>query len=247
MAENHKTRQTSLWGSGCFAGAYVTLEHEYILIFRKGGKRSFLGEHATSVRQKSAIFWEERNVWFSDIWAIQGVRQSTNSTIIRERSAAYPFELAYRLVHMYSVKGDIVLDPFWEQEPPSLPRLLPHEKSIGIDIDEHFSDVIREDLPSIQEQANTRIQDRLLQHKGLCTGRIESQNGLKYTNRHHRFPVMTRQEQGLEVEYVERIMWDENLCIQVEYHPVGILQEFVENPLAMGSIVPSQHEQIAMF
>ncbi len=235
-------------GSGMLpAGAYVTLEHEYILIFRKGGKRSFLGEHATSVRQKSAIFWEERNVWFSDIWAIQGVRQSTNSTIIRERSAAYPFELAYRLIHMYSVKGDIVLDPFLGTGTTIFAAIAAARKSIGIDIDEHFSDVIREDLPSIQERANTRIQDRLLQHKAFVQARIESQNGLKYTNRHHRFPVMTRQEQGLEVEYVERIMWDENLCIQVEYHPVGILQEFVENPLAMGSIVPSQHEQIAMF
>jgi DNA modification methylase len=30
----------------------------------------------------------------------------------RARSGAFPFELAYRLIDMFSVKGDLVLDPF---------------------------------------------------------------------------------------------------------------------------------------
>ena len=33
-------RRTSSWAPACYpAGAYVTLEHEHILIVRKGGKR----------------------------------------------------------------------------------------------------------------------------------------------------------------------------------------------------------------
>ncbi len=48
-------------GSGMYpAGAYVTYEHEYILIFRKGGKRIF-NRDEKKIRQKSAYFWEERN------------------------------------------------------------------------------------------------------------------------------------------------------------------------------------------
>ena len=55
-------------GSGMFpAGAYVTYEHEYILIFRKGGKRTFSSAQRKN-RQKIAYFWEERNLWFSDLW-----------------------------------------------------------------------------------------------------------------------------------------------------------------------------------
>lgn len=43
-------------GSGMFpAGAYVTSEHEYILVFRKGGKRVFKGAEK-ALRQKSAFF-----------------------------------------------------------------------------------------------------------------------------------------------------------------------------------------------
>jgi DNA modification methylase len=56
-------------GSGMLpANAYVTYEHEYILIFRKGEKRKFTQNAYKENRRKSAYFWEERNVWFSDIW-----------------------------------------------------------------------------------------------------------------------------------------------------------------------------------
>jgi DNA modification methylase len=236
-------------GSGMLpAGAYVTLEHEYILIFRKGGKRRFLGERAKSVRQKSAIFWEERNIWFSDIWSIQGVRQETNRTTVRERSAAYPFELAYRLIHMYSVKGDIVLDPFLGTGTTIFAAIAAARNSIGVEIDTHFQEIVHEELPSFQERANTKIQERLSEHKAFVHTRIAANNGLKYTNKPHHFPVMTRQEQEMELEYVEKIAWDDDrFCIQAEYHPLGRIQEFIENPLSMHVIAPSQHEQIAMF
>jgi DNA modification methylase len=54
-------------GSGMYpAGAYVTFEHENILIFRKGGKRTFT-EEEKKIRQESAYFYNERNLWFSDV------------------------------------------------------------------------------------------------------------------------------------------------------------------------------------
>ena len=46
-------------GSGMLpAGAYVTLEHEYILILRKGGKREFTSPAAKENRRQSAFFWD---------------------------------------------------------------------------------------------------------------------------------------------------------------------------------------------
>lgn len=99
-------------GSGMLpCGAYVTLEHEWILIFRKGGKREFKKADAKLSRMKSSFFWEERNVWFSDIWDVKGTKQKMRKDSSRERSAAYPFEVPYRLINMFSQKGDMVLDP----------------------------------------------------------------------------------------------------------------------------------------
>jgi hypothetical protein len=55
-------------GSGMLPpNAYVTLEHEYILIFRKKSNRKF-DSSGKDNRQESAYFWEEKNRWFSDLW-----------------------------------------------------------------------------------------------------------------------------------------------------------------------------------
>ena len=100
-------------GSGMLpSGAYVTLEHEWILLFRKGGKRQFKTESEKLRRKESSFFWEERNIWFSDLWDLKGTKQKINNSETRKRSAAFPFELAYRLINMFSAKGDLVLDPF---------------------------------------------------------------------------------------------------------------------------------------
>jgi DNA modification methylase len=97
-------------GSGMLPpNAYVTLEHEYILIFRKGGiKRNLLPKSGN--RYNSAFFWEERNKWFSDVWEdIRGTSQNLNKNNVnhkklRERSAAYPLEVPYRLINMHYTK-----------------------------------------------------------------------------------------------------------------------------------------------
>lgn len=100
-------------GSGMLpCGAYVTLEHEWILIFRKGEKREFKSNDAKLSRMKSSFFWEERNIWFSDVWEIKGTKQKLKDNSSRERSAAFPFEIPYRLINMFSQKNDMVLDPF---------------------------------------------------------------------------------------------------------------------------------------
>ena len=52
-------------GSGMLpAGAYVTYEHEYVLVLRKGAKREFRTDAERIARRRSAFFWEERNAWF---------------------------------------------------------------------------------------------------------------------------------------------------------------------------------------
>ena len=89
-------------GSGMLpCGAYVTLEHEWILIFRKGDKRIFKSANEKLARMKSSFFWEERNVWFSDVWDIKGTKQNLQKSKTRERSAAFPFEIPYRLINMF--------------------------------------------------------------------------------------------------------------------------------------------------
>jgi DNA modification methylase len=107
-------------GSGMLpGGAYITLEHEHIILARKGGNRRFSTEADKERRRQSAYFWEERNLWFSDLWEIRGARQHlsipkfrSDKLFMRTRSAAFPMEIPLRLIQMFSVQGDTVLDPF---------------------------------------------------------------------------------------------------------------------------------------
>ena len=47
-------------GSGVLPpGAYVTLEHEFILVLRKGNKREFNNPEEKLNRRESSFFWEE--------------------------------------------------------------------------------------------------------------------------------------------------------------------------------------------
>ena len=97
-------------GSGMLpAGAYVTYEHEYILIFRKGNKRTFTRKADKERRRRSAFFWEERNRWFSDVWMdLRGTGQALADPESRTRSAAFPLELAHRLVQMFSLPSPVI-------------------------------------------------------------------------------------------------------------------------------------------
>ena len=101
-------RPNAFLGSGFLPpNAYVTLDCEFILLFRKGGLRRFPTHDA--MRLKSRFSRAERDRWFSQVWTdIRGARQDSP----RGRSGAFPPELAERLVRMLSVVGDTVLDPF---------------------------------------------------------------------------------------------------------------------------------------
>jgi modification methylase len=101
-------RPNAFLGSGFLPpNAYVTLDCEYVLLFRKGRLREF-AKHDPA-RLTSRFSRAERDRWFSQVWSdIRGVRQGAPNG----RSAAFPSELAERLVRMFSVEGDTVLDPF---------------------------------------------------------------------------------------------------------------------------------------
>ena len=184
-------------GSGMLpAGAYVTLEHEYILIVRKGSKREFKTENEKKNRHESALFWEERNIWYSDIWTdIKGTEQKLSSATSRLRSAAFPFDLVYRLINMYSVKGDVVLDPFLGTGTTITAAMTSGRNSIGVEIDKSFQQVVCPIVHQIVDFSNDYLHDRLIRHFEFVENRIQNSKPLKYTNKHYDCPVVTSQEQ----------------------------------------------------
>ena len=208
-------------GSGMLpAGAYVTLEHEYILVLRKGAKREFERADDKLLRRSSAFFWEERNSWFSDVWDFKGARQAMEKKEARNRSAAFPFELAYRLVNMYSAKSDTVLDPFLGTGTTTFAAMASGRDSVGIELSAEFLPVIQDGIPAFSGMVNDYVLGRLRNHLDFC-GRHDAEKGpLKYRNDRLRCPVMTSQETDLELELVESITEMDPSTWQIEYAPV---------------------------
>ena len=191
---------TKFMGSGMLpVGAYVTLEHEYILILRKNGKRRFIKDGEKSLRRESSFFWEERNKWFSDVWFdIKGKKQRLFDKKVRERSAAFPFELAYRLINMYSVKNDIVLDPFVGTGTTSAAAIVAERNSIGIEVDKFFRNTIEEYLKSLNSFSGKVIDKRIKEHNEFISKRKRQHKQIKYQNDNYCFPVVTKSEKKIK-------------------------------------------------
>ncbi len=193
-------------GSGMLpAGAYVTLEHEYILICRKGAKRKFLTAKEKKMRRQSAFFWSERNSWFSDLWDFKGARQNQHSGNGRERSAAFPFMLPFRLINMYSLLQDTVLDPFSGTGTTILAALASGRHSVGYEIDAGFSGPLKARIINHPAILNKYNLDRLKNQFIFARSNSGEKGALKYINDLYGCPVMTKQEEDLRLAFVQSV------------------------------------------
>jgi len=144
-------------GSGFLPpNGYVTLDCEFILIFRKDGLRKFEPKHEG--RYSSAFTKEERNVWFSQIWTVKGSRQKNGD--MERRTAEYPEEIVERLIRMFSIIGDTVLDPFLGTGTTSAVSKRLNRNSIGYEIDKNLMPLIKEKVGYAQVSlaANSEVQ-----------------------------------------------------------------------------------------
>lgn len=108
--------------------AIIKNDIEFILMQRKpGGYRRPTEEQ----RRLSMIDKKDYAEWFRQFWTITGA-----ST--RSHPAPFPFELAYRLVRMFSFWGDTILDPFCGTGTTMLAAMKAGRNSIGIDIDSAY-------------------------------------------------------------------------------------------------------------
>lgn len=206
-------------GSGMLpCGAYVTLEHEWILIFRKGDKRTYKTAEEKENRMLSSFFWEERNTWFSDVWDIKGTKQRIMQSQTRERSAAFPFEVPYRLINMFSQQGDVVLDPFLGTGTTMQAAILCGRNSIGYDIDPAFGQITREGIKSLTvDGCNSAIKQRVDDHKAFITDREKAGKEIKHFNKTLNIPVMTGQEEKISLHYIQGIVCPNEGTIGVTY------------------------------
>jgi DNA modification methylase len=119
---------TKFLGKPYEPNAIVKNDIEFILMQRKSGRYRRPTEEQ---RRLSMIDKDDFAEWFRQFWNITGA-----ST--RHHPAPFPYELAYRLVRMFSFWGDTVLDPFCGTGTTMLAAMKSGRNSIGIEVDEEY-------------------------------------------------------------------------------------------------------------
>ena len=157
-------------------------------------------------RKRSALFWEERNAWYSDVWFdLKGTGQTLRKAGLRERSAAFPFELAYRLISMFSIAGDTVLDPFLGTGTTMLAAMTAARHSVGHEIDPAFLAPVTEAVRTARKVSATRAAERLRSHHAFVRQRVRAGSPPGHANEPHDVPVMSAQEAMLTLSVVDHV------------------------------------------
>ena len=146
----------------------VEIDYEYIMIFKKRGKAVVDKE----AKKRSPMSKEEWKEYFSGHWNFRGERQ-------KEHVAMFPEELPLRLIRMFSVEGETVLDPFLGSGTTMKVALGLNRRGVGYEVNEEFLplmeervgkvEVVRSDKEPIEDDDyNPSVKDH--QHMG---GKVE--------------------------------------------------------------------------
>jgi len=117
------------WGSWKSASNPVLRDtHEYILVFSKGAfSRKKPDEKDDTITRDQFMEWT-KSVW----------TMTPESAKKVGHPAPFPIELPYRLIQLYTYKGDVILDPFMGSGSTALAAIKSDRKYIGYDIDPEY-------------------------------------------------------------------------------------------------------------
>lgn len=181
-------KYTKYVGSGLLpVGAYVPVESQALLFFRKKGKREFYKKDK-ELRAQSAMLWEERNAWLGKTWQIEDKK-----------------EFYRRVIMMWSIYGDVIIDPFARDSSLSLATASAGRSSISYYLKKSKGSPSASFLTkrNTKQKLNEIIESRISDHWRY----VQSKNMLyfRYKNGNHGFPVKSSQEKSLAVFLVKSI------------------------------------------
>ena len=132
---------STAWGSWMSASNPVMRDvHEYILVFSKGMmKRESRGRPSTVTRDQFLEY--TKSIW----------KFSAESARKIGHPAPFPVELPYRLIQLYTFKGDIVLDPFCGSGTTCIAALRSGRHFIGFDNSEEYVELARRRIRESQK------------------------------------------------------------------------------------------------
>ncbi|BBD72684.1 methyltransferase [Sulfodiicoccus acidiphilus] len=111
--------------------------YEDVLVFRKEGKPQLINREESKVDLN--LFQREK--WYLSVWELTNVLPSQRWS---KFTAAFPEELAKRVITLYSCVGDVVLDPFLGTGTTAAVARALRRDFVGYEVDLELEEVIRE-------------------------------------------------------------------------------------------------------
>jgi site-specific DNA-methyltransferase (adenine-specific) len=130
------------WGSWQSASNPVLRDtHEYVLVFSKG---SFSRKKEDGM--ENTISKEDFMEWTKSVWTI-----NPESATKIGHPAPFPVELPYRLIQLYTYKGEVILDPFMGSGSTAIAALTSNRKYVGYEIDQDYAKLAQERIASLNQ------------------------------------------------------------------------------------------------
>ncbi len=120
--------------------------HEYILIFSKGDYKREKGKKENSITKEQFMEWT-KSIWTMNAESARRIGHP----------APFPEELPYRLIQLYSFKGDIILDPFIGSGTTAVSAIKSERKFVGYDISQEYIDLAEKRLKPFLEQTKLKF------------------------------------------------------------------------------------------
>jgi site-specific DNA-methyltransferase (adenine-specific) len=133
---------STAWGSWQSAANPILRDiHEYILVFSKGDYKREKKEKENTISKDQFMEWT-KSIWTMNAESARRIGHP----------APFPEELPYRLIQLYSFKGDIILDPFMGSGTTAVSALKTDRKFVGYDISKEYIDLAEKRIEPLLKQ-----------------------------------------------------------------------------------------------
>jgi site-specific DNA-methyltransferase (adenine-specific) len=138
---------STAWGSWQSAANPILRDiHEYILVFSKGDYKREKGNKENSITKEQFMEWT-KSIWTMNAESAKRIGHP----------APFPEELPYRLIQLYSFKGDIILDPFMGSGTTAVAAVKSERKFVGYDISQEYIALAKRRLEPYLKQTTLKF------------------------------------------------------------------------------------------
>lgn len=144
---------STAWGSWQSAANPILRDiHEYILVFSKGDYKREKGEKQNSISKEQFMEWT-KSIWTMNAESARRIGHP----------APFPEELPYRLIQLYSFRGDIILDPFMGSGTTAVSALKSDRKFVGYEINKEYNELAEKRIEPLIKQTKITFDMKMME------------------------------------------------------------------------------------